>query len=76
MNGWFWRLLLDVITGVEESVLASKRLFTRIDFQRNEGLAAAKSGDWPVVKKRAGDISPAEFEQAYYDELEHQAIAA
>ena len=32
------RLLLYVLTGVKVPVLASKRLFTRLDFQRIEEL--------------------------------------
>jgi len=45
------RLLLYVITGVEVPVLASKQLFTRIDFQRNEGLEAANRRHSQCKKK-------------------------
>jgi hypothetical protein len=38
----FGRLLLYAVTGVVGSVSASKRLLTRLDFQRNEGLEAAE----------------------------------
>jgi len=38
------RYLLYVTTRAEGPVLRSKRLFTRLDFQRHEGLEAAKSG--------------------------------
>jgi hypothetical protein len=30
----------------------------------------------PSMKGPIGDVPPAEFEQAYYDELDRQAIAA
>jgi hypothetical protein len=37
------RFLLHAVTGIEVPVLASKRLFTKLDFQRNDGLEAAYS---------------------------------
>jgi len=41
-NRYAW--LFSTLTGVEVPDLASKRLFTSLDFQRNEGLEAANSG--------------------------------
>ena len=37
----YGRLLLYVLTGVEVPVLANERLFTKVYFQRDEGLKAA-----------------------------------
>jgi hypothetical protein len=41
------RVLLYVVTGVEVPVYTSKRLFTRLDFQHNEGLESAKCSHTP-----------------------------
>ena len=40
---------LYAVTGVEVPVLASKQLFTRFDFQRNEGLKTARSGHQTIA---------------------------
>jgi len=50
------RLLLYVITGVEVPVLANERLFTRVNFQRDEGLKTAISG--PKRLNVSGPIFP------------------
>jgi hypothetical protein len=56
------RVQLYAMTGVVGPVYASKRLFTRLDFQSNKGLESANSGD-PLNKKsptpgRASSIWP------------------
>jgi len=38
------RLLLYAMTGVVGPVYASKRLFTRLDFQSDKGLESARNG--------------------------------
>ena len=38
------RFLLHAVTGVEVPVLANERLFTKVNFQRDEGLKTARSG--------------------------------
>jgi len=47
----FGRLLLYVMTGVEVLVLANERLFTRVNFQRDEGLKTA-SGHSGLLRLR------------------------